>query len=314
MLVTIGDWNFHIPQNKQKEVILIYIETHMHISLDGMDGAAFRKEIKSSKNKAEELIRKNVRAYKERGIIAIRDGGDPINLCAITRRIAKEEGIIYKTPIHAIYKRGHYGSYIGKVIDDIRDFKAVFSEMEKDKPDFIKIPLSGMMNFDTYGEVGDLAFNEEELDYMVKFAQDKGLPTMVHVNSREGVQRAIKAGVDTIEHGYYMTDEELYALKESKTIWVPTLTPLGNICFSGDERHKEQIKTIKRIFDEQSRNVKKAYKIGVKLAIGSDGGAYKVYHGQGFLDELKYMNEAGIELEELKRIGYENGKKALGIS
>lgn len=286
----------------------------MHISLDGIDGAIFRKELKSSEKRAEELIRKNIRAYKDCGIIALRDGGDPINLSAITRRVAKEEGIVYKTPIHAIYKRGHYGSYIGKIIDDIRDFKTVFSEMEKDKPDFIKIPLSGMMNFDTYGDVGDLAFSEEELDYMVKFAQDKGLPTMVHVNSREGVQRAIKAGVDTIEHGYYMTDEELYALKDSKTIWIPTLAPLGNICFSEDERHKEQIKTIKRIFDEQSRNVKKAYKIGVKLAIGSDGGAYKVFHGQGFLDELKYMNEAGIELEGLIRLGYENGMKALGIS
>ena len=298
----------------QKEVINIYIETHMHISLDGIDGAAFRKEIQSDQKKAEELIRKSIQAYKKLGIVAIRDGGDPINLSAITRRIAEEEGIIYKTPIHAIYKRGHYGSYIGKVIDDIGDFKRVFSQMEKDKPDFIKIPLSGMMDFDTYGDVGQLAFTEEELDYIVKFAQDKGLSTMVHVNSREGIQRAIKAGVDTIEHGYYMTDEELYALKESKTIWIPTLTPLGNICFSEDERHKEQIKTIKRIFKEQSRNVKKAYEIGAKLAIGSDGGAYKVYHGQGFLDELKYMNEAGIELEELKRLGYENGKKVLGIS
>lgn len=298
----------------QKEVIHIYIETHMHISLDGIDSTIFRRKIKSSEKKAEELIRKNIRAYKDLGIIAVRDGGDPINLSAITRRIAKEEGIIYKTPIHAIHKRGYYGSYIGKAIDDIRDFKIVFSQIEKENPDFIKIPLSGMMDFDTYGVVGELAFNQEELDYIVKFAQDKGLPTMVHVNSREGVQRAIKAGVDTIEHGYYMGDEELYALKESEIIWVPTLAPLGNICFSKDERYKEQRKTIKRIFDEQSRNIKKAYEIGVKLAIGSDGGAYKVPHGQGFLNELKYMNEAGIELEELKRIGYENGKKVLQIT
>lgn len=285
----------------------------MHISLDGIDGSAFRRELKASKKRAEELIRKNIRAYKKCEILAIRDGGDPLNLSAITRRIAEEEEIIYKTPIHAIYKRGHYGGYIGKVIDDIGDFKRVFSQMEKDKPDFIKIPLSGMMNFDTYGDVGQLAFTEEELDYIVKFAQDKGLPTMVHVNSREGIQRAIKAGVDTIEHGYYMSPEELYALRESEIVWVPTLAPLGNICFSNDKRHEKQIEIIKRIFNEQSENVRKAYEIGVKLAIGSDSGAYKVYHGQGFLDEVSYMNQAGIELDELKRIGYENGKKVLKI-
>ena len=291
----------------------MFIETHMHISLDGIDALAFRKQMKEGQSKAKELIRQNILAYKSRGILAIRDGGDPINLAGLTRGIAEEEGIIYKTPIHAIFKKGHYGSFIGKSIEDMEDFKKICISLKKQKPDFIKIPLSGMMNFDVYGDVGTLAFTEDELDYMVNYAKDEGLPVMVHVNSREGVQRAIKAGVDTIEHGYYMTEEELWALKESDIIWSPTLAPLGNIIYSDDQKYTKQIKTIQKIFNEQCRSVLRGYEIGVKLAVGSDAGAYKVPHGSGFFDEFKYMGKAGIEEKALTELAYINGCKALGI-
>src|SRR5699024_1503776 len=115
-----------------------------------------------------------------------------------------------------------YGSLIGQGIEDLKDFKALMASLEKFKPDFIKIPISGIMDFDIYGEVGGLAFSQDEMDYIVQYAGDKGLDVMAHVNSREGVMRAIKAGVSTIEHGYYMTEEELWALKETDIIWVPT--------------------------------------------------------------------------------------------
>ncbi|MPW26606.1 amidohydrolase family protein [Alkalibaculum sp. M08DMB] len=292
----------------------MFIEAHMHISLNGENASNFRNKIVQDNTIAEQLIRQNIIAYKSRGILAIRDGGDPINLSHIARRVAQEEGIIYKTPIHAIYKKGQYGSFIGKGIHDTSDFKVVMGEIEKYKPDFIKIPVTGMMNFDQYGEVGEIAFSEDELNYMVKYAKDKNLPVMVHVNSRIGVQRAIQAGVDTIEHGYYMEEEELHAMKESNIIWVPTLAPLGNIIYSKDERYKSQIKIIRKIFEEQCNTVLKAYSIGVKLAVGSDAGAYKVCHGSGFFDELIYMNKAGIKKQPLMDLAYENGLRALNIT
>ncbi len=292
----------------------MFIETHMHISLDGIDALRFRKQIKESESKAEELIRNTILAYKRRGILAIRDGGDPINLSKLTRRIAQEEGVIYKTPIHAIYKKGHYGKFIGKPIEDIGDFKEVYLSMKKEKPDFIKIPLSGMMNFDRYGDVGTIAFTDNELNYIVNYAKEENLPVMVHVNSREGIERAIKAGVDTIEHGYFMTEEQLWALKEADIIWIPTLAPLGNIIYSNDQKYKNQINTIRKIFKEQCVAVLRGYKIGVKLAIGSDAGAYKVPHGSGYFDEFDYMNKAGIEKKALTELAYVNGSQALNIA
>ena len=111
-----------------------------------------------------------------------------------------------------------------------------------------------------------------------------------------------------------MTEEELWGLKESNIIWIPTLAPLGNIIYSNDQKYKKQINTIQKIFDEQSRAVLRGYEIGVKLAIGSDAGAYKVPHGSGYFDEFNYMNKAGIDKKKLTELAYVNGCKALNIA
>ena len=58
----------------------------------------------------------------------------------------------------------------------------------------------------------------------------------------------------------------------------------------------------------------KAYELGVKLAVGSDAGAYKVLHGSGFFDEIIYMNKAGIKKKPLMKLAYDNGVKALNIT
>ncbi|MFZ7132746.1 MAG: amidohydrolase family protein [Eubacteriales bacterium] len=292
----------------------MFIETHMHISLNGENSAQVRLQIADGSIDVEDYIRKIIVAYKSRGILAIRDGGDPLNLYEHVRRIAREGGIIYKTPVHAIYKEGYYGSLIGKPIKDLYDFKNMMNSLLPCKPDFVKIPLSGMMNFDSYGDTGEIGFTYDEFYYIVNYAKDKGLPVMVHVNSSQGVKMAIKAKVDTIEHGYFMDSEDLHALKEAGTIWVPTLAPLGNIIYSNDQRFKRQIPVIRKIFEGQCHNVFEGYNLGVKIAVGSDAGAYHVYHGSGFFDELLYLNKAGIGRKVLMEISYQNGIQSLNMS
>lgn len=295
-------------------VDFMFIETHMHVSLNGENSIQIRKQLVEGILDIEEYIRKVILSYKSRGILAIRDGGDPLNLYEYVREIAQDEGIIYKTPIHAIYKEGYYGSLIGKPIRDLYDFRNIMNTLLPLKPDFIKIPITGMMDFDKYGDTGEIAFTQDELQYIVKYAQDKGLGVMAHVNSSEGIKMAIKAKVHTIEHGYFMDNDDLLDIKDSGIIWIPTLAPLGNIIYNNDQRYKKQMPVIRRIFDEQRHKVMEAYKLGVKLAVGSDAGAYRVYHGSGFFDELMYMSDAGIEKEKLIELCYTNGIAALNLN
>ncbi|HCX65723.1 MAG TPA: amidohydrolase, partial [Eubacteriaceae bacterium] len=194
------------------------------------------------------------------------------------------------------------------------EIKASLGQLDKEKADFVKVALTGMMSFEEYGKCGAIAFDQNELNYIVKNAHDTNKPVMVHVNTKEGVQMALDAGADTIEHGYYLEEDQLQQMIEQDTIWVPTLAPLGNIIYSNDGALKNQLQTIRKIFDRQSKMIKKAYDLGVNIAVGSDSGAYRVYHGSGFFDELIYLNKAGIKKKELMKCMYQNGKKALRLS
>lgn len=289
----------------------MHIDTHIHISLNGINSKVWRKQLSLT---PYESILSLLKEYKSRNIILLRDGGDPMGISLKAREIAREMGIIYKTPGWAIYKKGHYGNFIGRPVDDMVDFKREFKELLKVKPDHLKIILTGIVDFDIYGKVGAAGFSYKEMKVMVECAKEKGLPVMVHANTSTAVASAIKAGADTIEHGYFITDEELHAMLENDVVWVPTLSPLGNIIENDDHKFNNKKQIIKRMYEEHIKNIRKALKMGVKIAVGSDAGSYRVYHGAGFEDEVRHITKVGLSQDEVCEMAFENGVKALGIT
>ena len=156
------------------------IDAHIHLSLDGID---FRNSRQRYKDGDYDEIPKIFHEYKQRGIYAVRDGGDDLDISQIAREIAQEMEIIYKTPIYSFYKKGHYGNFTGKAVTDIRDFKDKFDDLMVKKPDHLKIILTGVVDFEKYERFGETTFTFYELYYMVQSAKYKKLPVMVHANS-----------------------------------------------------------------------------------------------------------------------------------
>lgn len=288
------------------------IDCHIHISLDGIDFKKYRKLGETEKIYIN--IREIIKKYKEKGIYVLRDGGDDLEISSIVRSIAKEEGIILKSPIYAVYKKGKYGSFLGKGINNLEDFKREFEILKSKKLDHLKIVLSGIVSFEKYKDVGKIGFNEKQLRYMVDTAKDNNIPTMVHVNSSHGIEMAINAGVSTIEHGYFITEKQLYKIGEKNIIWVPTLSPLGNLVLNNDKKFKKNMDIIKMVYEDHLKSVKKAYDIGVKMAIGSDSGCYGVFHGEGTYDEINHFVKAGIEKESVIKMCIENGIKVCNLN
>ena len=256
-------------------------ECHANIIMDGVN---YRHAIDLHRNGPDDnVIREHLKIYQDRGIIFVRDGGDALGVSARAKELAPEYGIDYRTPVFAIHKEGHYGSIVGKSFSTMPEFYKRVLEAKEQSADFIKIMTTGLLDFNAHGAITGTPLDATEVKEMVHIAHEEGMAVMSHTNGTYGVQAAVEAGVDSLEHGNYMNEESLTMLSESHTVWVPTLVTVRNLL--GDGRYADE--TLKPIIETAEENVRKAFRLGVKVAPGSDAGAYRVLHGQGIQDEMQ---------------------------
>lgn len=269
---------------KLSDVQFPYGEAHMHIFMNGVD---YRQAVRDQINGVnEEVIRKNLEEYRRRGITWLRDGGDIYGTSKRTMEIAPEYGITYRTPVFAIHKKGHYGGIVGKAYENMKDYRKLIQELREQGGHFVKIMISGIMDFDR-GGLTESSLPDEEIRELIHIAHEEGFAVMAHTNGSKAVRTAALAGVDSIEHGNFCDDDALQALASSETIWVPTIVTVKNLL--GDGRFPEHV--VEKIWEGQQKNLHRAFELGVKLALGSDAGAYRVLHGQGLMDEYQVFQK-----------------------
>lgn len=164
----------------------------------------------------------------------------------------------------------------------------------KDGADLIKITATGgVLSVAKSGS--NPQFSEEEIRAVVETASDYGFKVAVHAHGAEGMKRAVRAGVNSIEHGTYMDDEAIALFKQHGTWYVPTLTAGAAVADSAKKPgYYPAIVTPKalEIGPKIKATFAKAYRAGVKIAFGTDAGVYK--HGMNWL-EFVYMIEAGMK-------------------
>lgn len=268
-------------------------ENHAHIFMNGVN---YRQAVKEhEKGPEDSLIRSRLRAYQEKGVSFVRDGGDYLHVSERARELAQEYGIDYRTPIFAIHKKGHYGGIVGRSFDTMKEYAALVDEVKRAKGDFIKIMTTGIMDFDTDGSITGVDLKAQEVKEMVHIAHEEGFAVMAHTNGAQAVKDAVLAGVDSIEHGNYVDEECLCLMADKGTAWVPTITVVKNIIGCG----RFSDKVLQSIWEKGKRNIRRGYELGVKLALGSDAGAYLVPHGQGIIDEWNCFLEILEDKDDL---------------
>jgi len=262
------------------------VDCHIHMILDGIwwkDAIARHQE-----GVQEQAVRETLRQYQLRRYTYLRDGGDRWGVCALAARLAPEYGIRYRTPCFPIYKTGHYGSFIGRGFSTPAEYRALVREAKAAGAHFIKIMISGLMDFNHYGVLTDEPLAPGEIADMIACAHDEGFSVMAHANGDSAVRAALAAGVDSIEHGAYLSPETRSQLAESRAVWVPTLVTIGNLI--GDGRFPDA--ALRPLLAFQQQAVRDAAAQGAMIACGSDAGAYRVLHAQGGLDELALLRRA----------------------
>ena len=256
-------------------------ECHAHIFLNGYD---YRKAVETQKNGPQDaLIRSHLKEYQKRGIRFVRDGGDHYGVSRRTAQLAGEYGIDYRTPVFAIYKEGHYGKIVGKSFSNMKEYHRRVLEAAEEGADFIKIMTTGLLDFEDHGKITGTPLSAAEVKEMVHIAHEEGFAVMSHTNGVYGVQAAVEAGADSVEHGNYMDKETVSMLADSNTVWVPTLVTIRNLL--GDGRYGDD--TVGPVIRSAEENLRIAFQRKAKVALGSDAGAYRVMHGTGICQEYQ---------------------------
>ena len=274
----------------RKEVVPVYCDCHMHMVLDGVDWkAAIRRHASALE---EGWIRAVLQEYKRLGFEYLRDGGDRWGVGAKARELAAEYGITYRTPLAPLCKAGHYGAFIGEKYGNLKEYAVLVAQHRKNGADFIKIMISGLMDFDRCGVLTEEGLPGETIRELVHIAHEEGFSVMAHANGARTVEAAAMAGVDSVEHGAYLDEEALLAMKENRTVWVPTLSTIGNL--RGKGRFDEEAVT--GILDTAMKNVRRFAGMGGLIAPGTDAGAWAVPHGS--MTEFALLKEALGEAAE----------------
>ena len=263
------------------------VDCHMHMVLDGQDWRA--AIARHSTAPLESWVRSVLQTYKDSGFTWLRDGGDRWGAGALSRSLAPEYGIVYRSPLSPLCKKGHYGAFIGTSFETMGDFAALVRRQKADGADFIKLMISGLMDFDRFGVLTEEGLTDSEIREAVNIVHGEGMALMVHGNGAENVLAAACAGVDSVEHGAYLNSEALHAMQEAGTVWVPTLSTIGNL--RGTGRFNE--KAVCAILDSALENVEAFAAMGGLLAPGTDAGAWAVPHGS----TTEYDLLAGIDLQ-----------------
>jgi len=143
-------------------------------------------------------------------------------------------------------------------------------------------------------------FTPEELEAMVQEgAYRRGVKVMAHAQGAEGVKNAIRAGIHSIEHGIFLDDEAIDLMLENGTFLVPTLLAPLSVVEIGEATGampEYGLRKAKETIDIHKESIAKAYKAGVKIAMGTDAGVMP--HGTN-LRELCLMQEVGMSPMEV---------------
>ncbi len=167
----------------------------------------------------------------------------------------------------------------------------------KEGADFIKITATGgVLSVAKSGQ--NPQFSQEELEAIVNTASDYGFHVAAHAHGAEGMKRAIRAGVLSIEHGTLMDDEVIALMKEHGTYYVPTILAGDFVAAKAevDGYFPEVVRPKAAAIGPKIKDTfGRAYRAGVKIAFGTDSGVSP--HGENGR-EFALMVEAGMPAME----------------
>lgn len=289
------------------------IDAHVHLMMDG------RPDAESVQGDSEATMAyravENLRNAAAAGVTATRDLGAAETI-AIDARDAVDNGTLLGPRVQAAGKNivmtGGHGHWFGREADGPHEVRKAVREQLKAGADVVKCMATGGV-LTTGAQTGAPELTVSELEALVDTATAAGVPTAAHCHGTQGIKNAVRAGIDSVEHGTFMDHEAAKLLVENDTYWVPTLSALKGITGNRDAGIPEQ--AMAKADDAGERMAvawEHALDEGVPIAMGTDAGTPFNDHADA-AHELAYMVEYGLSAERALAAATVNAADLLGL-
>lgn len=278
------------------------IDAHTHMFLEGGEldldkRAAF---LKQSPEELLERARGRLEKIVGIGVTAMRDCGDKDGVGLALSRLCSSPDRptmpYIDSPGAAIHHRERYGSFMGEPIEDFSTAAACVAARVNAGADRIKLIPTGIINFKQGAVTTAPQMTTEEIAAIVAAAKSHNRQTIAHGSGDDGIERIIEGGVDSIEHGFFLRDNQLAKMRDRQVAWAPTFSPVQKQVDHADRFGWDAhvLRNLRKILDRHAATLVKAHAMGVQVIAGSDAGSCGVVHGLGFLEELELMERAGL--------------------
>lgn len=309
----------HTPDVSAQDATVLpgLIEAHAHLFLEGgeLDPARRMAWLKQEPAALLAAAERRLEPLVRLGIAGVRDAGDKDGVGLALSRRCKEAGATagpqgstaassngngirpyIESPGAAIHRAGRYGSFMGEPAEAHPSLAAAVAARVAAGADRIKLIPTGIINFKTGSVTAAPQMNAAEVAEIVAAARSFNRQTFAHASGDTGIDGAVDGGVDSIEHAFFVRDDQLAKMRDRRIAWVPTFAPVqAQLEHAGMLGWNNTVRDhLRRILDAHAASLQRAHALGVNIIAGSDAGSHGVPHGLGLLTELEAMERAGL--------------------
>ena len=293
-----------------------FIDCHVHLYLDST-GDPFASLAGVNPQELALKAASHAVATIMAGVTTVRDLGD-MHYAVMAVRDAVNQGLLPGPRILAAGRvvciTGGHGWHIGgRQADGPEEVRKAVREQIRAGCDVVKLMATGGV-LTPGGKPGQAQLDLEELAAGADEAHRLGRRAAAHAQGTEGIKNALRAGIDTIEHGNFLDPEAMELMQNRGAVLVPTLSAPVNILRGGVEGGVPAgaLETTGRVKEAHFESFRRAADCGVKMAMGTDAGTPFNRHGAN-LEEIALMAASGCKTEKALLAATGGAAKALGL-
>ncbi len=262
------------------------IDSHVHLFLEGIDDMEKRRcRLREGREIMLFRAARNLELTLRKGVTTVRDLGGPYGIATTLKRAVSEKKLpgsrVLTCHRSVSVPGGHFHYAGGREAASPEEITRAVREQIEAGADCVKLMATGMVDFRTE-QTGIPELSRNDIQAAVAEAQRLGRPVSVHANGPCGVQDALAANVNTVEHGILVDKDTVGILSESHVHWVPTISPLRQI-FNYCKQHSAAAfpeDGVERIYNRHCAMVGQGIVGGADIIAGTDAGSLGVAHGE----------------------------------